>query len=602
LSSEHVERRLAAILAADVAGYSRLMGADEEGTLARLKAVRKAIVDPAIASHRGHIVKTTGDGMLVEFGSAVDAVRSSVEIQRSMAEQNAAVPQDQRIEFRIGIHVGDVIFDDNDIFGDGVNIAARLEGTAEPGGVCMSDDAYRQVRGKVEIACDDMGPQALKNIAEPMRAWRVRLTGQTRSAATSGSAVGQPRALPLPDKPSIAVLPFQNMSGDPEQEYFADGMVEDIITGLSRFTSLLVIARNSTFAYKGKSPDIRQVGRDLGVQYVLQGSVRKAGSRLRITAQLIDAVSGAHAWADRFEGALQDVFELQDEVTEKVVVAIAPRVERAEIARARRRPSGNTDAYDCYLKGLACLITVTVDSIEQALNLFTEANALDPDYASAYGMAMFCHANRVAFGFADVAHEKNEVKRLLQMVVRKGNEDGVALAQAAWAVAYVLRDLSSAKPLIDRALELNPNLASAWTSSGWINIWLGHPEVAMQHLNRAVRLDPGSYTTTLFSGRAHACFFLDRHEDALAQAEQMLQRSPEAHTGLRIGAASAAFAGHSDRAHGLADRLRSVDPVFCVSRLADYLGPYQHAEMLEKYGEGLRRAGLPDEPGVPAKP
>src|SRR6202790_3659260 len=269
LAAEQVERRLAAVLAADVAGYSRLMGTDEEGTLARLKAARKALVDPAIASHRGRVVKTTGDGMLVEFASAVDAVRSAIEVQRSMAEQNAAVPQDQRIEFRIGIHVGDIIFDDNDIFGDGVNIAARLEGIAEHGGVCISDDTYRQVRGKVDIACDDLGPQNLKNIADPMRAWRVQLTNQASSTAQSGSGIAASAVLALPDKPSIAVLPFQNMSGDPEQEYFADGMVEDIITALSRFKSLFVIARNSSFTYKGKAVDIKQVGRELGVRYVL---------------------------------------------------------------------------------------------------------------------------------------------------------------------------------------------------------------------------------------------------------------------------------------------------------------------------------------------
>jgi TolB-like protein/class 3 adenylate cyclase len=338
LSDERVERRLAAILAADVAGCSRLMGANEEGTLAQLKSIRKALVDPTIAAHRGRIVKTTGDGMLVEFASAVDAVRNAFEIQRSMAEQNTAVPQDQRIEFRIGIHVGDVIFDDNDIFGDGVNIAARLEGIAEPGGVCISDDAYRQVRGKVEIACDDMGPQPLKNIAEPMRAWRVRLPGQTPSAAQSGSAVSQPQALPLPDKPSIAVLPFQNMSGDPEQEYFADGMVEEIITALSRNHQLFVIARNSSFTFKGRAVDIKQVARDLGVRYVLEGSVRKSGNRIRITAQLIDAASGAHLWADRYDGALEDIFELQDQVAASVVGAIAPSVSQAEMELPNENP------------------------------------------------------------------------------------------------------------------------------------------------------------------------------------------------------------------------------------------------------------------------
>jgi len=389
-----VERRLAAVLAADVAGYSRLIGADEEGTLARLKAVRKAIVNPAIASHRGHIVKTTGDGILVEFASAVDAVRSAVEIQRRMAKQNAAVPPDQRIEFRIGIHVGDVIFDDNDIFGDGVNIAARLERIAEPGGVCMSDDAYRQVRGKVEITCGDMGQQSLKNIAEPMRAWRVRLTGQTPSAVKSSSALSQPRVLPLPDKPSIAVLPFQNMSGDPEQEYFADGIAEDIITALSHFKALFVIARNSSFTYKGRAVDVKQVGRELGVGYVLEGSVRKAANRVRITGQLVDTATGAHLWADRFDGGLGDIFDLQDQVTESVVGAIAPAVEKAEIERAKRKPTESLDAYDYYLRGLARARHWLKEANSEALQMFYKAIELDPDFASTHGMAAWCHAQR----------------------------------------------------------------------------------------------------------------------------------------------------------------------------------------------------------------
>ena len=316
MSSEHVERRLAAILAADVAGSCRLIGIDEEGTLAQLKALRKTLFDPKIAEHRGRIVKNTGDGALVEFASVVDAVRCADEIQRGVAEQNTDVPQDKRIEFRIGIHVGDIIIADDDIFGDGVNIAVRLEGIAEPGGICISDDAHRQVRGKVESTLEDMGSQSLKNIAEPMRAWRVRIGPSSSPATKPPTETAQPLA--LPDKPSIAVLPFQNMSGDPEQEYFADGMVEDIITGLSRSKSLFVIARNSSFTYKGKAVDVKQVGRELGVRYVLEGSVRKAGNRVRITGQLIEAATGAHLWADRFDRPLDDIFALQDEITMSV--------------------------------------------------------------------------------------------------------------------------------------------------------------------------------------------------------------------------------------------------------------------------------------------
>src|ERR1700730_13014870 len=315
LSSEHVERRLAAILAADVVGSCRLIGIDEEGTLAQLKALRKTLFDPKITDHRGRIVKNTGEASLVEFASVVDAVRCAVEIQRCMAEQNIDVPQVKRIEFRIGIHVGDIIIEDDDIFGDGVNIAVRLEGIAEPGGVSISDDAHRQIRGKVEITFEDMGSQSLKNIAEPMRAWRVRIGPSSSPAMLRKPPTETAQPLALPDKPSIAVLPFTNMSGDPEQDYFADGMAEEIITGLSRSKSLFVIARTSSFTYKGKAVDIKQVGRELGVRYVLEGSVRKSGNRVRITGQLVDAATGNHIWADRYESTLEDIFDLQDRVT-----------------------------------------------------------------------------------------------------------------------------------------------------------------------------------------------------------------------------------------------------------------------------------------------
>ena len=341
------ERRLAAILAADVAGYSRLMGADEEATLAQLKFHRKELVDPKIREHRGRIVKTTGDGMLIEFASVVDAARCAVEIQRGMAERNADVSQDRRIEFRIGINVGDVIFENEDIFGDGVNIAARLESIAEPNGIIISEDAYRQVRDKLDVSFEDGGVQQLKNIARPVGVYRAQLDRPSRLVST----------LKLPDKPSIAVLPFQNMSGDAEQEYFADGIVEDIITALSRFRQLFVIARNSSFVYKGRAVDVKQVGRELGVRYVLEGSVRKVSNRIRITGQLVDAATGAHLWADRFDGALADVFDLQDQVTSSVVGAIAPKIEQAEIERAKSKPPESLEAYDHYLRGIANFYT-----------------------------------------------------------------------------------------------------------------------------------------------------------------------------------------------------------------------------------------------------
>jgi adenylate cyclase len=573
------------------------MGANEEGTLAQLKSIRRALVDPAIAAHRGRIVKTTGDGMLVEFASAVDAVRNAVEIQRSMTEQNTAVPPDQRIEFRIGIHVGDIIFDDNDIFGDGVNIAARLEGIAEPGGVCMSDDAYRQVRGKVKIDCDDMGPQSLKNIAEPMRAWRVRPTGRTLSAVKSGSAVSQPRALPLPDKPSIAVLPFQNMSGDPEQEYFADGIAEDIITALSRFKELFVIARNSSFTYKGRAVDVKQVGRELGVRYVLEGSVRKAANRVRITGQLVDTAAGAHLWAERFDGGLGDIFDLQDQVTESVVGAIAPAVEKAEIERAKRKPTESLDAYALYLRGLARSYQfASRQANDEALRLFNSAIELDPDFAAAYGRAASCYVFANANGWISVTPDEiAEVTRLAQRAVELGKDDAFALAASGYALAYVVRDLGLGAALIDRALVLNSNLAEAWYWGGWVKIFLGAPEPALERFARAMRLSPlDPRMSGMRAGTAHAHFLMGRYDEAASWAAMALQDNPDFQAGLRIDAASNAMAGRPEQAHKAVARLRQLNLAQRVSNLKDVLGPYRRAEDVSRYEEGLRQAGLPE--------
>jgi TolB-like protein len=339
-------RRLAAILAADVAGYSRLIGADEGGTLERLKSLRRELLDPKIAEHKGRLVKTTGDGLLVEFGSVVDALRCAVDVQREMTGHNAGVPPESRIEFRIGINVGDIVVEDGDIFGDGVNVAARLEALAEPGGICVSARVQEDAAGRLDLAFDDLGEQQLKNIARPIRAYRVITSARPATLQVSTDP-------PLPDKPSIAVLPFANMSGDPEQEYFVDGMVEEIITALSRIRWLFVIARNSSFTYKGLTVDVKQIGRELGVLYVLEGSVRKAGQRVRITGQLIDAQSGAHLWADRFDGSLEDVFELQDKIAVSVAGVIEPALQAAEMRRSAARPTADLTAYDLYLRALA---------------------------------------------------------------------------------------------------------------------------------------------------------------------------------------------------------------------------------------------------------
>jgi adenylate cyclase len=388
MSGQRTERRLAAILAADVAGYSRLIGADEEGTLARLRAIRRELTDPKIAEQKGRIVKATGDGLLIEFASVVAALRCAVDVQRAMQDKNASIPSAERIEFRIGIHQGDIVVEDGDIFGDGVNIAARLEGIADPGGICISARVQEDAAGRLDLDFQDIGEPELKNIARPVRVYRVRLERETAAMPVAASP-----SLPLPEKPSIAVLPFQNMSGDPEQEYFADGMVEEIITALSRIRWLFVIARNSTFFYKGRSPDVKQIGRELGVRYVLEGSIRKGGGRVRITAQLIEAETNTHLWADRFDGSLEDVFDLQDKVAVSVAGVIEPTLVAAEITRATARPTKDLQAYDLYLKALPRLFQFSKEGLFEAAELFAQAITRDPQYGPALALASVCLAH-----------------------------------------------------------------------------------------------------------------------------------------------------------------------------------------------------------------
>ncbi|MEH2589322.1 adenylate/guanylate cyclase domain-containing protein [Bradyrhizobium sp. AZCC 1721] len=572
MSSEYVERRLAAILAADVAGSCRLIGIDEEGTLARLKALRRTLFDPKIAQHHGRVVKNTGDGAIAEFASVVDAVRCADEIQRGMVEQNIDVPQDKRIELRIGIHVGDIIIEENDIFGDGVNIAVRLEGIAEPGGISISDDARRQIRGKVDVTFEDLGSQSLKNIAEPMRVWRVPY-GRAVPAVPNRLRVDE-AALTLPDKPSVAVLPFANMSGDPEQDYFADGMVDDIITALSHFKALFVIARNSSFTYKGRAVDVKQVGRELGVRYVLEGSVRKAANRVRITGQLVDTATGAHLWADRFDGGIGDIFGLQDQVTESVVGAIAPVVEKAEIERAKRKPTESLDAYALYLRGLARLYQfASRQANDEALRLFNSAIELDPDFASAYGRAASCYVFAKINGWITVTgNEIAEVKRLAQRAIELGKDDATALADSGWALVNVVRDVEAGAALIDRALMLNSNLAMAWLCGGWAKNWLGEPEAAIERFARAMRLSPlDPRVSGMRAGTAIAHFLLGRYDEAASWAAMVLQDDPDHQSGLRIAAASNAMAGRPEQAHKAMARLRQLNPTLRISNLKDVL-------------------------------
>ena len=592
MTDNRVERRLSAILAADVAGYSRLTGLDEEGTHVRLRERLRGLADPKISEYRGKVVKHTGDGVLAEFGSVVDAVRCAIEVQRGMAEQNAAMPQVKRIEFRIGIHVGDIIVDDNDIFGDGVNIATRLEGIAEPGGVCISDDAQRQVRGKVDFAFEDMGPQNLKNIVEPMRAWRLRMNASGSAAAPIEPPVESTQALALPDKPSIAVLPFQNMSGDPEQEYFADGMVEEITTALSRFKWLFVIARNSSFTFKGKAVDIKEVGRRLGVRYVLEGSVRKAAGTVRITGQLIDAVTGTHIWADRFERELTDIFALQDEVTVSVVSAIQPKLLQTEIAMATRRRPENLTAYDFYLRTLQQHYLATREGCAEAIRLAHRALELDPRFGLAAALAGASHTRNVLWGCAaGPQFDRKEAVRLLRLALSLDDSDADTLAWAAFISANMVGDCEGSVELADRAVALNPNSHQVWACRGWVYGVAGLSDEAVRSFERAIRMSPVDPRLHLsFCGIGMALIELGRFDEAIVVAKKALRQSPTYPAGYRCLASAFAHLGRDIEAREAAARVLEVDPAFTISAYIAR-GGQTNAKLLI---EGLRKAGLPE--------
>jgi TolB-like protein/class 3 adenylate cyclase/Tfp pilus assembly protein PilF len=584
-------RKLAAILAADVVGFSRMAGTDEDRTLARLRALRSDLIDPTVAVYKGRVVKRTGDGAIVEFRSVVEAVRCGVEIQSSMIERNTGLPPERRIEFRIGIHLGDVVEEgDGDLMGDGVNIAARLEGVAQPGAICLSEDAYRQVKSRLDLAISDLGETRLKNIAEPMHIYSLHFGGAAKPAAVPAAASG----LALPEKPSIAVLPFQNMSGDAEQEYFADGMVEDIITALSRFRQLFVIARNSSFVYKGRAVDVKQVSRELGVRYLLEGSVRKAASRIRITAQLIDATTAAHLWAEHFDGGLEDIFDLQDQVTVRVVGEIAPKLEQAEIERARRKPTESLDAYDYYLRGRANLNLGTRDATDEGLRQFHQALQIDANFASAYAMAAWCQLWRKVNGWmTDRALEMAAGERLARRAVELAQDDDVALTRGGHALGHFAGDLDTGIALTDKALVLNPNLASAWFLGGYLRIWIGRPDEAVQFLERAMRLspvDPEMYR--MQAGMAMAHLFAGRAEAASAMAEKAFRHLPSFLLAAATIAACHALAGDRNRAQNALAHVRRLDPALRLSNLSDWL-PIHRSQDLATLTEGLRKAGLP---------
>lgn len=562
------------------------MGIDEEGTHKDLKAHRHELVEPKIQQHRGRIIKNTGDGFLAEFMSVIDAVRCATEIQQGMIVRNAEMPDDRQIDFRIGVHQGDIITESGDIFGDGVNVAARLEGIADPGGICVSARVQEDVQGKLDLALDDIGEQRLKNIQRPVRAYRIQLENKPTKFR---------RALVLPDKPSIAVLPFQNLSGDPEQDYFADGVVEEIITALSRFRQLFVIARNSSFTYKGRAVDVKQVGRELGVRYVLEGSVRKAANRVRITAQLIDAITRAQFWADRFDGTLDQVFDLQDQVTSGVVGVIAPKIEQAEIERAKRKPTGSLDAYDYYLHGLASLYQDTKEANDEALRLFGKAIELDPNFAAAYGVSALCYVSRqLKHWMLEPAKEIGEAARLVNRAAELGRDDAMALSAAGMAAGLVVRDLDRAVVLLDRSLLLNPNLAISWVRSAWVRIFLGEFDLANEHASRAIRLSPlDPFLVGMQSAIAFAHFCAGRYERSAVWAEKAVKEQPTFATALRLLAASSASLGRMKEATEALMRLRETKAAMNISKLPRHL-PFREPKYFAKYAEALRKAGFPE--------
>jgi adenylate cyclase len=582
------ERRLVAIFSADVEGYSRLMGSDEVGTLRDLTE-RRQILDALIVSHRGRIANTAGDSVLAEFSSAVDAVQCAVDAQGALAEANQQMPSDRHIRFRIGVHVGDVMVRAGDLFGDGVNIAARLQSSAAAEGICISGAAYDHVRKILPLTFIDLGMQSLKNI-EPIRAYAVSVAAGPSQAA---SLVNVREPLALPDKPSIAVLPFQNMSGDPEQDYFADGMVDDITTALSRFKLLFVIARNSSFTYKGNAVDIRQVGRELGVRYVLEGSVRKAAGKVRITGQLIDASTGAHVWADRFEGDLSDIFALQDQMTESVVSAIAPKLLQTEIELAARRRPDNLSAYDLYLRAMPRFYLMTREGSAEALQLFNRALEIDSRFGVAATVAASCRQLNIIQGWApDLKSENEEVARLLRVALGIDENDPEALAFAGNLIAKQSGDLDAAKEMVDRAVALNPNSALVWDQRGYLYQGLGQAEEAIRSFERAIRLSPlDPMNFMAFAGLASAFIRQERFDEAVAAAKKSLRKSHQTFTGAyRCLAAALAQLGREAEAREAAVRMLELDPNFRISEWMPGGGRWQSPQFIE----GLRKAGLPE--------
>ncbi len=589
-----MERRLTAILAADVAGYSRLMEADETATLTSLKAHHAELIDPEIAGHNGRIVKLMGDGILAEFASVVDAVNCAVGLQRGMAARNAGVPQDRRIVFRIGINLGDVIVDGDDIFGDGVNLAARLEGLAEPGGICLSATVHDHIAGKVALDFEDAGEHRVKNLTRPVHVWRWRDRDAGPETPASGPAYGEVSrpALALPSKPSIAVLPFDNLSGDPEQAYFADGIAEDIITALSRIRWFFVIARNSSFAYKGRSVDIRQISRELGVRYLLEGSVRKAGTRVRLSAQLIDGATGNHIWAERFDRQLVDIFDLQDELTQTIAGAIEPALSHAERQRAKAKRAESLDAWDVYQRGMAHLHRRSEADLTEAAHLFDRAIEADPGLVSAYAAASECCFFRIVGGFAEGSGAQRQAGLALARKAVELDRQDAGARYALGRIYTVRREHELAIPELTRAIEFNPSYAWAHFALGMAYATSGRPEDGIAPIEAAMRLSPHDpYLGQFMVHLGSAYLFMGQPERAREWAERALGEPNIQWSRYALLISALGYLGRQDAARRAISDLLELRPEITVGAVGAWW-PISDGRSRDCLLDGLRRAGL----------
>ena len=631
MEPQHDDRRLTTILSADVVAYSRLMAADEAGTVAQLKTHRKELLDPKTAEYHGRVVKLMGDGTLMEFGSVVDAVLFAVEVQRAMAERNAAVPEDRQITYRVGINIGDIIVDGDDIYGDGVNVAARLQALADPGSVCISRSVYNQIKGKVELGFEDLGEQEVKNIPEPVRVFRVliepgaagKVVGKAKKpikswrwpavaagvvvlVAVAGVATWlrpwEPRvepasiarmAFPLPEKPSIAVLPFDNMSGDPEQEYFVDGITEDIITDLSKISGLFVVARNSTFTYKGKPVKVQQVAEELGVRYVLEGSVRKADNQVRITAQLVDATTGGHLWAERYDRDLKDIFALQDEITKNIVAGL--EVKLTEEERVARRYTDNLEAYDLFLRGREYFVRGTEEAYAQARQMYEKAVELDPNFAGAYAELAYMHWWLRASDPGGVPAALERALELAQKAVEL--DDSLPLAHARLGWIYLrLKQHDQAIAEAERAVALDPNSAEGLANLGFILNWAVRPEEGIDYIKKAMRLDP-HYPVNYVFRLGQAYYLMKQNEQAIAIMKRAVTRNPDQDYTHRHLAVLYVEAGRDEEARAAVAeslRIKPKDTLEVVKQRCLYR---QDPAVWERFLGGLRKAGFPESVG-----